>query len=142
MGDHLYVATAPHWNGEYTPRDDVGPLVRRCAGCGAEDPFVWRSKRGYHLLLHTLGGGGGQAVGSVAFSKDGITWSSHPDSVSSANPPYPDTVLWANGSSTRFYRRQGPSLILDEDGLPTHLINGVDTANFPGCHHHTAWTLM
>ena len=37
----------------------------------AEDPFVWRSARGYHLLLHSLGGGGGQAVGGVAFSKDG-----------------------------------------------------------------------
>merc|ERR1719331_1183990 len=102
--DHLYVATAPQWNGEYTRRSDLGPLVRHCAGCGAEDPFIWRSRRGYHLLLHTLGGGGGGAVGGVAFSKDGLTWSSHPDSISSLNPPYPDTVSWANGSSTQFHR--------------------------------------
>lgn len=140
--DHLYLVTAPHWDGEYTRQDSLGPLMRKCPGCGAEDPFVWKSKRGYHLLLHTLGSSGGPAAGSLGFSLDGFNWSSHPDSVYAAEPPYPDSVTWTDGTSDTFYRRQGPSLILDADGQPSYLINGVDIAHFPGCHHHTAWTLM
>lgn len=107
--DQLYLATAPHWAGPYTRHDNLGPIVKRPGHGGAEDPFVWRSKRGYHLLLHSLGGeiNGTQRVGGMAYSMNGTHWVWVVDSDRQDHGSvYPADVTYTDGTSERLTRRQ------------------------------------
>lgn len=53
------IASAPHWSGPYTLLSKV-PIMHFPAGSSSphksEDPFVWKTARGWHLLTHNQEG--------------------------------------------------------------------------------------
>lgn len=150
--DQLYLATAAHWSGPYHRRAE--PIVRRPGFAGgtegAEDPFIWRTSRGYHLLLHALGrapapsspGGSTQGAGGLAYSKNGLDWTWVNGSDSPLGAVYSPNVGWSDKTTTRLTRRQAPYLYFDSSGALQFLLNGVDMAAGEGCHWRTAWTLL
>jgi hypothetical protein len=111
-----------------------------------EDPFLWRSSRGVHMLLHAQGGAtekpwpDKKTRGAVAFCPgDGRNVSGWTLSSSEA---WTAEVCWANGSTSAALRRQRPSLVRDQDGSLTHFISGV---NFESNDYHSTnadWTLV
>jgi len=126
-----------------------------------EDPFIWKSSRGWHLLVHNLqplrlnSSGKPEWPNSeahqsaYAYSEDGLQW--HLSSTS----PYNCTVTYSDGSR-REARNCGnrPQLLFGDDGQPEILIDGVHgdcDAHGSGCSgaaqpgkHLTpeAWTLF
>ena len=111
-----------------------------------KDPYLWRSARGVHMLLHTQGGANGKSWpdkktrGAVAFAPgDGTNISAWRIS---ANPAWNATVSWSNGSSTGAMRRQRPALIFGEGGSATHLITGVNFAAADWRSTNADWTLI
>ena len=138
---------SPHWA--------TGPLTKLTTDATAplfgnlnsnEDPYLWRSARGVHMLLHTQAGANGKGWpdrktrGAVAFAPgDGTNISAWRVSL---NPAWTANVSWSNGSSTGAMRRQRPALIVGEGGSATHLITGV---NFAAADFHSTnadWTLV
>ena len=95
-GERIGIASSEDgWRGPFKRHNTQAPLcARRDKSCDAEDPFIWVDAQGhYHTLLHSLAppgssmkggmGGGfhcdvatgrGCAVGSHAFSADGLAW--------------------------------------------------------------------
>lgn len=113
-----------------------------------QDPFIWRTSRGYHLLLHSLGrapgssGGSTQGAGGLAYSKDGLEWTWVNGSDSLQGAVYSPNVTWSDGTKDGLTRRQAPYLYIDPTGTIQFLLNGVDTAAGLGCHWRTSWTLL
>ena len=58
---------------------------------GCEDPFLWRSQRGYHMLLHNFQGP--QGPSAMAFSVDGREWHL------GAETPFNCTLAFTDGSA-------------------------------------------
>eukprot|EP00413_Alexandrium_margalefii_P002002 CAMPEP_0204523498 /NCGR_PEP_ID=MMETSP0661-20131031/6869_1 /ASSEMBLY_ACC=CAM_ASM_000606 /TAXON_ID=109239 /ORGANISM="Alexandrium margalefi, Strain AMGDE01CS-322" /LENGTH=402 /DNA_ID=CAMNT_0051529197 /DNA_START=42 /DNA_END=1250 /DNA_ORIENTATION=- len=117
------ILEARHWKGPYTRiTDDVQSYCTRCQ----EDPFMWVDRRGnWHALLHKMfDPSGGSPVpspgwpGGHIFSKDGLTWSE-------MRRAYSTNVTLESGEVLVLLRRERPKLILDEQGVPTHLTNGA-----------------
>ena len=97
--------------------------------------FIWRSARGYHLLLHALGrapgqGGSTQGASGLAYSRDGLDWSwvAGSDGDGGGRPVYSPNITWSDGSADGLTRRQAPYLFFDAEGRLRFLLNGVDTA--------------
>lgn len=89
----------------------------------AEDPFLFRDRRGgFHLLAH------GMNIYSIrsgrhAWSLDGLHWETDPGPDGQA---YGAVVHHTDSAvPTVLARRERPKLLLGKDGKPTHLINGV-----------------
>ena len=73
-GSHLALATAPSAKGPFTLVAPGGAQWAPGVGTqGAEDPFTWRNKRGFHMLYH-MG-----PHGRHAFSLDGLQWEGYND---------------------------------------------------------------
>ena len=138
---HVY-PSRPHWR-LYTAESPRGPwrVVTEITpedttiNDAAEDPFLWEDQAGHlHVLAHAgpLGHEAGEPsprVSAHGFSRDGVTWGW------SVNQPYSSTIVFENGSSVHFSSAERPKLVLDEDGAPTHLVNGLSAALWPcdGC---------
>eukprot|EP01052_Picozoa_sp_SAG31_P029578 SAG31_NODE_2950_length_4870_cov_3.507860_6_plen_97_part_00 len=76
-------------------------------------------------------------VGGHAASKDGKTWHY------SGGAVYSTTVEYEGGYNVTYARRERPELLLDEHGLPTHLITGVvDGTRMTGTMNDRSWTLV
>lgn len=78
----------------------------------AEDPFLWRSLRGYHIVFHRMDYADGPWVpgsGGLAVSVDGVHW------VACPTPIYTTTVQ-LNGTVTSFARRERPEMHFDPSG--------------------------
>jgi hypothetical protein len=125
-GETLAVARAPSWDAPlFTSLAE--PLIAGLVG--QEDPFLWRSARGWHMLSHAMGAPGG-GVGGLFASLDGVAW------VQAPHPAYTTTVNmtgpgWggAGGAAVTFSRRERPELLLDAaTGAPTHLLTGAMAA--------------
>ena len=94
-----------------------------------EDPFLWKSRRGYHALFHantwTDSRGANHPVrtsaGRYAYSSDGVEWTY------SETPAYNGSVVFPNGSTVALSRMERPFLVMDADGQPEFLVNGVQT---------------
>jgi hypothetical protein len=85
-------------------------------GRQTEDPFLWRSKRGWHLLIHDFGG---KEV-SLWFSVDAITWTE------ARGSPYDCFVVLTDGSRQEFTGcGNRPQIEFDELGVPVLLLNGA-----------------
>ena len=117
--------------------------------CFAMRRFIWRSARGYHLLLHALGrapgqGGSTQGASGLAYSRNGLDWSwvAGSDGDGGGRPVYSPNITWSDGSADGLTRRQAPYLFFDAEGRLRFLLNGVDTAPGQGCHWRTSWTLL
>ncbi|KAJ5752438.1 hypothetical protein N7520_009355 [Penicillium odoratum] len=124
--ERINVASALGYTGPYTGHS--GPVFEE----PSEDPFVWVDKRGnFHMLVHSLlpdaGFGDGPNVGRRGYSKswDG-PWVFDMETVA-----FDTKVLFSDGSSIEYYRRERPSLFFSEDGemTPLFLSTGVQEVN-------------
>ena len=83
-----------------------------------EDPFIWRSKRGWHLLVHNQQGP--QKESAYAHSLDGLTWEL------AAKAPYDCTVRFTDGSAVEASGcGNRPQITFDADGKAVLLSNGA-----------------
>jgi hypothetical protein len=121
------------WQGPYTRfQETIVPNY-------AEDPHIYMDKRGnLHMLAHSLCSKWPHcpAVGGHAASADGgLTWHY------SGEATYNTTVLYEDGNSVTYSRRERPEMLLGEHGEPTHLITGVVEQGGAG-QHDRSWTLV
>ena len=136
---------APHWTSALSrvTSDASSPLFGFLVS--NEDPYIWRSKRGVHMLMHTQGGVDGpwpdrKTRGAVAFAPgDGTNISAWRVSSKEA---WSASVVWVNGSATQALRRQRPALVFNAAGAPTHLITGVNFASSDWHATNADWTLI
>jgi hypothetical protein len=107
-----------------------------------EDPDMFKTKRGWHMLNHNTGPG--STV--LCFSVDGRKWvipkkSEVPDAFNS-------TVVFDNGTVIELCQRQRPQVVFAEDGMPGWFWTGVMDGARPCPHDSTAhgnpptWTLV
>jgi len=123
----LGVARASSWRGPFrmiTPKP-VEPEKWFCVAGTGEDPFLWRSQRGWHIIWHGMCPTG-VVQARYAFSNDGVHWTV------SSRQTYSYTVHFADGSKHLFARVERPQLFFepgsdnsDFEGRPSHLYNGV-----------------
>lgn len=74
-----------------------------CLGGVDEDPFLWRSSRGFHIITHGMCPSGVRQA-HYKFSLDGITW------FTSKVQTYHYTVKYSDGSNHTFARVERPQL--------------------------------
>ena len=118
------VARADSWQGPYTKLFDK-PILRVMN----EDPYAWRSDRGFHMLTH---GRDDWWNTHYSFSADGLSWSSGADIATDPN------ISLTDGSIHRFTNRERPQIFFNEStGKPAILFNGV----CPGEKYDYAYTL-
>jgi hypothetical protein len=128
--DHLETIAlihAPHWSGPYTLLDKEA-VLRNSDGSphGCEDPHLWKSERGWHLLVHNQQGP--MQESAYAFSLDGVTnWTLSPTAPYDCTITYTDgTTAVASGCGNR------PQLVFSDSpqqgGPPLWLINGAMAA--------------
>jgi hypothetical protein len=118
--EDIGVALAPSWNGTYalvTGEPIAMPPPWCIAGFG-EDPFIWQTLRGFHLLVHGMCYAIFNAI--HAYSADGVTWTISP------TPPYSYAVNFSDAPSEVYWRVERPQLVFDiMTGKPLALFNGV-----------------
>ena len=147
--EKIGIATAPHWSGPYTIRSEepvfgwmvpddwpaslVNPADQVMSN---EDPFIWRTDRGYHMLTHCQLQPYSSTRGAYSYSEDGLSWTLLPDFMWETN------MTWSDGSVSYFVHRQAPGLYFDHDGYPLYLLTPVDELPGDGCHWGHGWTLM
>ena len=146
--EKIAIATAPHWSGPYkirseepvfgwmVPDDWPASLVTPGQVMSNEDPFIWRTERGYHMLTHCQLQPHSSTRGAYGYSEDGLSWTLLPDFMWERN------MTWSDGSVSYFIRRQAPGLYLDHGGYPLYLLTPVDELPGDGCHWGHGWTLM
>lgn len=98
-----------------------------------EDPFLYTTKRGWHVLWHVYNTGehaphghecADSTVSAHMFSTDGFEW--HTSTVQ----PWGTIIARANGAApVQVATRERPKLRFDEHGQMTHLLNGVCSAS-------------
>lgn len=112
------IATAPHWSGPYNLLSLVPILGDPTKPHRCEDPFLWKSERGWHLLTHNQQGP--QGVSSYAFSEDAIHWTL------SSNTPYNCVIQYSDGTNATVSGcGNRPQIVFDKLGKPLWLINGA-----------------
>ena len=143
--EHIGIAIADHWKGPYI-RYSKEPIFGW--DIHSEDPFLYKNKRGFHLLMHGRNDKNAtlkRVEGAYGYSVDGLNWKYQSNWTQSIWPNY---IEWDNGTKTVLSRRQKPSLIFDLDNdnnysKPLYLINGVDIGTKGnGEQWETAWTLI
>ena len=99
------VARAPSWRGPYAllGPSAVKPEEWWCVAGQAEDPFLWQSARGWHLLMHGMCPSG-VAQARYAFSGDAVGWTNSP------RQAYSYRVAFDDGSEHAFARVERPQL--------------------------------
>lgn len=105
-----------------------------------EDPFLWHTSRGWHLLTHNQQGP--QTTSSYGYSEDGIVWTLSPSTPHNCTLRYTDgTSAEASGCGNR------PQLVFDDvngsngaSGPPRWLVNGAQAAKPNG--GKGTWTLF
>merc|ERR1712100_14583 len=129
---------ADSWRGPYR---NITSTFEEAVNSG-EDPDMFRTARGWHILSHNTG----PASTRMWFSKDGIAnWTAAPGSASKANA-FNGTVRFTNGTDVTFCQRQRPQVVFASDGMPGWLWTGVMDGPGP-CpertqHPHKTWTLV
>jgi len=87
-----------------------------------EDPHVFKTKRGYHMLNHNTG----HNSTIISFSEDGLTWVSGKSLKSLGwQNAFDGTLQWSNNTVTKLCKRQRPYIVFKEDGMPGWLWAGV-----------------
>jgi hypothetical protein len=107
---------------------DAVPGLRRLA-----DPFLYSTRRGYHILTHNLHGIGGRTVDPIAwwvgyaFSPNFIDWRYSHEPVATNT-----FTSLENGETVTLRGRERPQLLLSDDGVPEALFSGaVPSAGAP-----------
>ena len=87
---------------------------------GGEDPFIYQDKRGtWRVVFHGYGGDRRWSDGQTAYSTDLLHWTWQPE------PAYSSTIQYSDKTVETFGRRERPALVLDEQGHPLYLLNGI-----------------
>ena len=125
---------ADSWRGPYRNLS----WTTSCEGAidSGEDPDLFRTPRGYHMLNHNTGPGSTRLL----FSPDGLrNWR-----MAEGGNAFNTTIAWRNGSITTVCRRQRPQIVFAKDGLPGWLWTGVGDGRDkdPNCFVHPTWTLV
>eukprot|EP01083_Nonionella_stella_P255479 876834_1 len=120
LDENIGIAVADNPLGPYKKMNNDEPVFG--FNVHNEDPFLWRNKRGFHLLMHAFlpNIGNWLSAGAYAYSLDGLSWTLTGDN------PWISTTQWTDGTTTTWIRRQKPALIFDDNMNPVYLINGVD----------------
>ena len=119
-GHYTYgVFKAADWRGPYKFQEMV-------KGVTGEDAFVWYSKKraAYHMLFHTMP----EKHPSTAWSRDGINWRA----LGHQHAAFNKTAELDNGKYVYAVQRERHQLLLDDDGEPQVLYNGMTTTR--GAH--------
>jgi hypothetical protein len=120
------VAKADGWQGPFTPNSPK-PVTKENWDCVAgqdEDPFLWRSPRGYHIITHGMCPSG-YLQAHYKYSTDGIHWHTSP------RQTYKYSMHFTDGTEHTFWRVERPQLAFGKtypDGSvsdPIVLYNGV-----------------
>lgn len=132
-GVHWRLYSAPSPRGPWNVVKEIFPDM---TATRTEDPFLWQDVQGH---FHALAQGGplneaGQpspTVSAHAFSRDGLVWGW-------SAAPYSSIITYEDCTSRHFASAVRPKLLLDGDGNPTHLINGLGPHPWPcnGCPWH------
>lgn len=112
----LGIAYAPSIEGPYTVLNNDRPIFEVNGQGEAEDPFLWKDKRGYHAIFkdHVSKFTGERGGGVMAHSTDGIHWTVDKDPKA-----YSRTVEWEDGTVEMQGQLERPFLLI-EDGKVTH----------------------
>jgi len=116
---------APSWEG---PFERMGKIFEE--GSDNEDMYMWRDMDGVHMLMHSQKNDhhNHRRRGSYAYSPDGQNWKlSHEEA-------WPTFLHYDDCGADSIVKRQRPSLVFDERGMPTHLVTGVSSS-----HHGLEW---
>ena len=155
-----HLLTASDWRDPSTYVPHAARIFPEVQPYGSEDPMLWlqpppadhlddddaqdvashepRTRKPIvHAILHDEQGPERcTALGKHAFSNDlGATWTY------AADFAYDGAVEWAaasGGGKTAVYRRERPHMIVDANGQPTHLSNGVQETT----DTDRSWTLV
>eukprot|EP01051_Picozoa_sp_SAG22_P007492 SAG22_NODE_529_length_9428_cov_2.691178_9_plen_351_part_00 len=131
QNEQIWLAIAPSYRGPYTLRTTapVGPTTNSplIGGKNNEDPFIYRTARGFILMMHMSHWGPGWN-GAKAWSEDGISWHWTEASMSRV---WNSTVSCTDGSSVTFRRREEPKIYLDERGMMRAMFNAVTDPENP-----------
>ena len=104
-----------------------------------EDPHLWFSRRGWHLLTHDQNNRNLHGVrGAYAWSLDGHAWTLETPLAANTSA-WSSDIVWANSTVRALARRQRPSFVRDaETNQPTHLITGLVCSDLAssGTHAH------
>jgi hypothetical protein len=129
----LGVARASSWRGPFAMLTEgpVAPEKWFCLAGTGEDPFLWRSARGWHMVFHGMCPTGLFQAHYAFSADDARTWTV------STRQTYAYDVKFSDGSSRLFARVERPQLLFAPgtgggggvDGSPTHLVNGVCAAS-------------
>ena len=121
----MQVAVAPHWRGPYR--------VARLTEVYGEDAFIWQAKEDghFHMLTHSMYPKPDK-IPTTAWSEDGLEWTpafvcNHSAARGHTYPSFGHEIEMTDGSKFRLARRERHQLVL-EDGVATHLLNGVTEA--------------
>eukprot|EP01084_Bolivina_argentea_P142153 249732_1 len=106
---------ADHWNASYKNMSNQWDIDHM----NGEDPFIFSTNRGYHILFHA----GGTAEGWFAYSLDAINWTQV--QIASFN----QNVTYSDGTNQQLCTRERPQLLFNHDGEPMSLWNGVGIGN-------------
>lgn len=125
-------AYASKWAGPYRPlrESPVFPATL----CHLEDPFIWKSCDGYHMIAKDMDGRvcGEPFAGVSAHSDNGSDWTIEKDSIA-----YSRTIVWNDGVQRTMGALERP-FILFEQGKATHIF--FATSDGPGGFMHASRT--
>lgn len=113
----LGIDYAPTIEGPYQVLNNEQPIFQVNGQGEAEDPFLWKDDKGYHVIFkdHVAKFTGEKGGGVMAHSKDGINWTVDKDPKA-----YSKTIEWENGTITKQGQLERP-FILFEDDRPTFI---------------------
>eukprot|EP01043_Picozoa_sp_COSAG02_P032055 COSAG02_NODE_2124_length_9749_cov_7.636166_5_plen_495_part_00 len=128
-----WIMQADNWRG---PWRNITQTYAQAIDCG-EDPDMFKTPRGWHMLNHNTGPGSSV----LSYSLDGLKWvtpKSHPNAFNMS-------FSWLNGTRSAVCSRQRPQVVMSlEDGLPAWLWNGVGDCNASGMLNsptYRTWTM-
>lgn len=129
QNEQIWLATALSYRGPYTLHGHgpttapVGPTSNSplIGGINNEDPFIFRTARGFILMMHMSHWGPGWN-GAKAWSKDGLAWHWTDESMTRV---WNSTVSYTDGTEVTFRRREEPKIYLDEHGVMRAMFNAV-----------------
>ena len=113
------LVSAAKWDQDPYIRDDDGNLLFPGVN-GLEDPFIWKSSMGYHMLLHSFNQPQNTDVGTIAWSVDGFNWTLN----AKGEGVYGHVLNYQDGTDLTCTRREEPKLLFDVDkNIPIYLAN-------------------
>lgn len=114
--------------------DATGHVSCHAAFGSGEDPDLFRTKRGWHMLSHNTGKGSTELLYAEHYLGN---WSQ------AGTNAFNMTVQWTNGTTSEVCSRQRPQMQMGSDGTPAYFWTGVGHGRIgdPNCEMQATWTL-